>query len=182
MKQLLSWTLDTIRKEDASFSWMEEHRFDWSPLVKNAISQSIEGKTVLVITDDERKWFESYILTNINDLKKGRPLLPFYSLKSCFPQISSIKTTHDIDLLEDMLDISYPQGYYIWYIGKGDHVHKKLCDRGDDNFLWVMDDDIADALTLRASDPLLDIKLLQLYRLFDNTLLAALFGDLDLEA
>jgi hypothetical protein len=182
MKKLLSWTLETIREEDASFSWMEEHRFDWSPLVKNAVSQSIEGKTVLIITDDDRQWFESYILTNINDLNKGRPLLPFYALKSCFPQISNIKTTNDLDLLQDMLEISYPQGYYIWYIGKGDHTYRKLSDRGNDNFVWVMDEDLADAFIFRASDPLLDIKLLQLYKLFDKTLLSVLFGELDLDA
>jgi hypothetical protein len=182
MKQLLNWTLDTIREEDASFSWMEEHRFDWSPLVKNAVSQSIEGKTVLIITDDNRAWFEKYILTNINDFKKNRPLLPFYSLKSAFPQIHEIKNTHDLDLLEDMLEISYPQGYYIWYIGKGEHPYRKLADRGNENFLWVMDEDVADAFLLRCVDPLLDVKLLQLFKLFDNTLSAALFGDLDLEA
>jgi len=182
MKQLLSWTLDTIREDDTSFSWMEEYRFDWSPLVKSAVSQSIEGKTVLVVTDEKRNWFEKYILANINSLDSGRPLLPFYALKSCFPQIDEMKNIHDFDLLKDMLDISYPSGYYIWYIGKGVHPYSKFLDLETDNFVWVLDEDLSDALTLRESDPLLDIKLLQLYKLFDKTLMAALFGDLVLEA
>jgi hypothetical protein len=45
-----------------------------------------------------------------------------------------------------------------------------------------MDEEVQNSFALRTSDPLLDIKLLQLYKLFDNTLSAALFGDLDLEA
>ena len=80
-----------------------------------------------------------------------------------------------------MLDISYPNGYYIWYIGRGDHPYTKLAYRNDDNFLWVMDEEVQNSFALRSSDPLLDIKLLQLYKLFDMTISASLFGDLDLE-
>ena len=85
MQQLLKWTLETIREEESSFSWMEEYRYEWAPLAKSAVSQSIEGKTALIITDEAHEWFAKYILNNINDLKKNRPLLPFYSLSSCFP-------------------------------------------------------------------------------------------------
>ena len=182
MQQLLKWTLETIREEESCFSWMEEYRYEWAPLVKSAVSQVVEGKTILVVTDDYRKWFGKYILNGINDLGKNRPLLPFYQLADSFPNLYNIHSTQDIQLLEDMLDISYPNGYYIWYIGRGDHPYTKLAYRNDDNFLWVLDEEVQNSFALRSSDPLLDIKLLQLYKLFDMTISAALFGDLDLES
>ncbi|HSR74773.1 MAG TPA: HobA family DNA replication regulator [Sulfurovum sp.] len=182
MKQFLKWTLDNIREEDSSFSWMEEYRYEWAPLAKSAVSKSIEGKAALIITDESHAWFAKYILSSINDLKKNRPLLPFYSLNSCFPNLPAMKSTQEIQLLEDMLDISFPNGYYIWYIGKGDHLCTKLAYRNDESFLWVMDEEVQNSFALRSADKLLDIKLLQLFKLFDNTLSAALFGDLDLES
>ena len=180
MQQLLKWTLDTIREEESCFSWMEEYRYEWAPLVKNAVSQVVQGKTVLIVTDESREWFGSYIVNAINDLSKHRPLLPFYQLVNTFPHLSNFKTSDDIQLLEDMLDISYPNGYYIWYIGKGGHSLTKLAYRNQDNYLWVLDEEVQNSFTLRSSDPHLDIKLLQLFNLFDTTLSAALFGDFEL--
>jgi len=180
MQQLLKWTLDTIREEESCFSWMEEYRYEWAPLVKNAVSQVVEGKTVLIVTDESHEWFGNYIVNAINDLSKHRPLLPFYRLADNFPQLSTIKGTEEIHLLEDMLELSYPNGYYVWYIGRGDHTLTKLAYRNQDNFLWVLDEEVQNSFALRSSDPLLDIKLLQLYKLFDTTLSAALFGDLEL--
>ena len=174
-------TLETIREDESCFSWMEEYRYEWAPLAKSAVSQVLEGKTVLILTDEPHKWFGKYILNAVNDLRKSRPLLPFYQLAECFPSLQAIHSTQDVQLLEDMLDISYPNGYYIWYIGKGDHPYTKLACRSDDSFLWLMDEEVQNSFALRTLDPLLDIKLLQLYKLFDNTLSAALFGDLDLE-
>ncbi len=182
MQKLLKWTLETIREEESCFSWMEEYRYDWAPLVKSAVEQMFEGKTVLVLTDQSHEWFSKYIVSAINNLSKNRPLLPVYSLLSCFPNLASMKSTQDIELLEDMLDISYPNGYFIWYIGKGDHPNTKLVYRNENSFLWVMDEEVQDSFLFRSADPLLDIKLLQLYKLFDDTLSATLFGDLDLES
>lgn len=181
MQQLLKWTLEAIREDESCFSWMEEYRYEWTPLVKSAVSQIIEGKTVLVVTDDSYKWFSKYILNSINDLRKSRPLLPFYQLTDCFPNLQNIKTAQDIRLLEDMLEISYPNGYFIWYIGRGDYPYTKLAYRNQNNFLWVMDEEVQNSFSFRSLDPLLDIKLLQLCKLFDNTLSASLFGELDLE-
>ena len=180
MQELLKWTLEAIRNEESDFSWMEEYRYEWAPLVKSAVSQMLEGKTVLLVTDEHHNWFKSYILNEVNDLGKNRPLLPVYSLIDNFPNLKSIQSTQEIQLLEDMFDISYPNGYYIWYIGRGDHPYTKLAYRNHDNFLWVLDEEVQNSFALRSSDPLLDIKLLQLYKLFDTTLSAALFGDFEL--
>jgi hypothetical protein len=181
MQELLRWTLDTIREEEATFSWMEEYRYEWTPLVKSAVSQSIEGKTCLILTDEANEWFSTYILKSMNALQKNRPLLPFYSLRHAVPQLSAMNSSKEFQLLEDMLDISYPNGYYIWYIGKGSHPYSKISYRKDDSFLWVMDEEVQNAFALRSHDSLVDIKLLQLFKLFEKTLLATLFGELDLE-
>ena len=182
MQQLLKWTLDTIREEESCFSWMEEYRYEWAPLVKSAVSQVLNGKTALIITDESHEWFGKYILNQINELKKNRPLLPFYPLSSSFPSLRDIQSTQEIQLLEDMLEISYPNGYFFWYIGKGDHPCIKVAFRNEESFLWLMDEEVQNSFSFRSSDPLLDIKLLQLFKLFDATLSAALFGDLDLES
>ncbi|HFU77160.1 MAG TPA: hypothetical protein ENK90_00810 [Epsilonproteobacteria bacterium] len=182
MQQLLKWTLDTIREEESSFSWMEEYRYEWAPLVKSAVSQVVNGTTVLIVTDESHKWFGKYILNSINDLSKNRPLLPFYQLTDCFPNLQNLHNTQEMQLLEDMLDISYPNGYYMWYIGKGSHPYTKLAYRCDESFLWILDEEVQNSFALHSTDPLIDIKLLQLFKLFDKTLSAALFGDLDLES
>jgi len=181
MQQLLKWTLETIREEDC-FSWMEEYRYEWAPLVKSAVGQLVEGKSVLILTDIPRKWFGKYILESINAPHKNRPLLPVFPLVELFPNVGTLSSTQDLQLLEDMLDIAYPNGYFIWYIGKGDHPFTKFAYRCDDSFLWIMDEEVENSFALRSSDEMLDIKLLQLYKLFDKTLSQALFGDLDFES
>ena len=44
MQSFEKWTLDTIRSDGASLSWLEEYRFEWTPIVEFAISQILEGK------------------------------------------------------------------------------------------------------------------------------------------
>lgn len=182
MQQLLKWTLDTIREDESCFSWMEEYRYEWAPLVKSAVSQILNGKTALIITDESHIWFGKYILKQINDLKKNRPLLPFYPLSNSFPHLPSMRSTQEMQLLEDMLEISYPNGYFFWYIGKGDHPCTKIAYRNEESFLWIMDEEVQNSFALRSSDPLIDIKLLQLFKLFDTTLSAALFGDIEIDS
>jgi hypothetical protein len=182
MQALLKWTLETIREDESCFSWMEEYRYEWAPLVKSAVAQSIEGKTALILTDESYAWFGEYLVQSLNDLSKNRPLLPFFLLEQTFPHLSQMQEATDLAILEDMLNISYPNGYYIWYIGRGDHPYTKIAYRCEEGFLWVMDEEVQNAFILRSSDRLLDIKLLQLYKLFDATLSSVLFGSLDLEA
>jgi len=182
MQKLLNWTLETIRKEESDFSWMEEYRYEWAPLVKSAASKIIEGQSVLLVTDDENHWFGDYVATKINLLRNNRPLLPFYQLDAIFPDLSGVVGSQEIELLEDMLDISYPGGYFIWYIGSGEHPYTKLAYRNDENFLWIVDEEVQNSFSLRGSDALRDIKLLQLFKLFNQTIDAALFGDLELDS
>ncbi len=180
MQKLLNWTLEMIRKEESGFSWMEEYRYDWAPLVKNAVSKIIEGQTVLLLTDSEHRWFGRYVTTKINLPEHNRPFFPIYPLTRIFPNLSSVVSTQEIEALEDMLDISFANGYFIWYIGKADHSYTKLVYHNEDNLLWVVDEQVQNSFLLRGKDESRDIKLLQLYKLFNKTIDAVLCGDLEL--
>jgi len=181
MQQLLEWTLSAIRSENSDFSWMEEFRFDWVPPVKSAVARILEGQTVLVLTDSDREWFAHYIIGSINRPERHRPYVPFYPLEQIFPNLQEIESNQDLQLLEDMLEISFPGGYLLWYIGEGSHRYTKIAYRNETNFLWLLDEQVPGSFTLRRHDPLLDIKLLQLYRLFDRTVEAALFNEVALD-
>ena len=181
MQQLLEWTLSAIRSENSDFSWMEEFRFDWVPPVKSAVARILEGQTVLVLTDPAREWFGRYVIGSINRPERRRPYVPFYPLEQIFPNLQEIESSQDLQLLEDMLEISFPGGYLLWYIGEGSHRYTKIAYRNETNFLWLLDEQIPGSFTLRRHDPLLDIKLLQLYRLFDRTVEAALFNEVALD-
>jgi hypothetical protein len=181
MRSLLDWTLTAIREEPSDFSWMEEYRYDWVPMVQTALARMLKGQAMLVVTDPKRRWFEQYVLNAVNDTSKGRPFLPVHSLGALFRDIQSLESHEKMLLLEDMLEITYPQGYFFWYIGDGSHPYAKLVFRNDHNFQWLINETISGNFVLRESDPLLDIKLLQLYRLFDRSVEVALYGQVDVQ-
>ena len=181
MTPILNWTLDTIRKEDSSFSWMEECRYDWVPVIQSAVNKILEGQTILILTDESRSWYARYIANKINNLKNDRPFLPIYTLKSMFNNLDKLKNTEDLDLLDDMLSISYPNGYFIWYIGSAESVYSKFVFRNDENLLWIIDGDVPNSFYLRNGGTSLDIKLIQLFKLFNKTIDASLFNELSLE-
>jgi hypothetical protein len=174
-----NWTLETIREAGASMSWMEETRFTWIPATSLAIEQIINGKTIILITDHERSWFSSYITASLNKLKLNRPMIPIMNIDTVYSHYDMINAAESIDMLESMLDMSYNSQYFFWYIGKGDDKRADIAKRSDNSYLWLLDEDAHNAFTLRSYDSLLDIKLLQLYRLFDMTLSAVLFGEID---
>jgi hypothetical protein len=181
MTPILKWTLDAIREEDSSFSWMEECRYDWVPIIQRAVKKILDGQTILVLTDENRAWYAKYISSNINILKSYRPFLPIYTLKSMFPSLDKMNSTQELDLLEDMLDISYPNGYFIWYIGSADSVYTKFVFRNNDNLLWIIDGDVPNSFYLRNGTIPLDIKLIQLFKLFNKTIDASLFNEVSLD-
>lgn len=177
MQDFLKWTLKTIRKDDSMMSWMEEKRFEWVPLTTSMLKNLLDGHTIILITDDEREWFCSYILKAVNKPNNNRPLLPFVSLRALFPNLQSIKMKEDIELLEDMLNQSFPNGYTFFYVGKGNDIKMQIAKRDDDSFLWVFDERLQNSFYLSSSDELLDIKLIQLFRLLDKSIDAVLFAE-----
>jgi len=173
------WSLDTIRKEGASLSWLEERRFDWSNPSSQAIEQILEGKSIVLVTDESRKWFEHYILDNINSASVDRPLIPIVSIDSLYPHYSKISGGEMIEMVEDLISLSYKNDYIFWYIGRGDDKKSDIAKRKDSSYLWLFDEDFNNAFTMHSYDKQLDIKLLQLYKLFNASLSAAMFGEVD---
>jgi len=181
MQQLLKWTLDTIRADEAMMSWLEEQRFEWTAAAAQAIRQIVEGRTIILVTDHENKWLAHYITSTLNKPSQDRPILPIVCLDQVYPYYDEISGGEKIDMLTDMLSMSYGDEYFFWYIGKGDNRRADIAKREDSSFLWIMDEDFQNAFPLRSYDKLLDIKLLHLYRIFDKTLNAVLFGEVDIE-
>jgi len=181
MIPILDWTLETIRREESSFSWLEECRYEWVPIVQRAIKKLLDGHTILILTDEERAWYAKYIADRINFPRGERPFLPIYTLKSMFPHLNRLTTAQELELLEDMLDISYPNGYFIWYIGSADSIYTKFVFRSDGNLLWIIDGDVPNSFYLKSGGISLDIKLIQLFKIFNKTIDASLFNELDLE-
>jgi len=179
MPDFAQWSLDAIREEGASLSWLEEARFEWSKTTAYALEQILQGKTIILITDEKRKWLETYILASLNSAMLERPLIPIVSMDNIFVHYNNINGGEMIDIVDDMISLSYKDDYFFWYIGKGDSKRSEIAKRRDNSYFWIFDEDFNNAFTLKSYDKMLDIKLLQLYRLFDASLNATMFGEVD---
>ena len=49
------------------------------------------------------------------------------------------------------------------------------------SFLWLFDEEKQDAFNLKSNDEALDMKLLQMFRLYNKTLSASLFAEINVE-
>lgn len=182
MQDFAQWSLDTIREEGGSLSWLEEQRFDWTTTTSHALQQILNGKTIILITDEKRKWFEQYIVSSLNSVSLERPLLPIVSIDSIYTHYNNINGGEMIDILDDMISISYKDNYFFWYIGRGDDKRSDIAKRRDNSYFWIFDEDFHNAFTLKSYDKKLDIKLLQLFGLFDASLNATMFGEVDVSS
>ena len=181
MQQFLKWTLEEIRKDGSTMSWMEEKRFEWVPLAASMLKNLMNGHTFIIITDDDREWFCHYMLKAVNSQSKHRPLLPFIGLQALYPNLYQIKTRDDIELLENLLLQAFPQGYTFFYVGKNSDIKMQIAKRKDDSFMWIMDEDLQNSFYLLSEDDSLDIKLIQLFRLLDKSINAVLFAEVTFE-
>ena len=179
MHDFAQWSLDAIREEGGSLSWLEEYRFEWSKTTAFALSQILNGKSVILITDEKRKWLENYILTSINSIEVDRPLVPIVSIDSLYPHYNNLSGGEMIDFVEDMISQSFKDDFFFWYIGKGDDKRSDIAKRKDESYFWIFDEDFNNAFTLKSYDSSLDIKLLQLFKLFNASLNATMFGEVD---
>lgn len=182
MEEFLKWTLERIRSNEPYMNWMEERRLEWSPLVASALNSLLEGYTFVVATDKQREWFGKYILDNINSPLKDRPYLPFVLADTLVSDVEDLKNSEQITLFEDMLHNMFPHGYLFFYIGQSNTVKSKIAKRCDESFIWLFDEHLQDTFHLQSNDMHLDTKLIQMYRLFDETLDAVLFAQVDLNS
>ncbi|MCK9546031.1 MAG: HobA family DNA replication regulator [Sulfurospirillaceae bacterium] len=181
MQAFLKWTLEAIRKEGSWMSWMEEKRLEWVPLAASRLQSILQGHVFLVLTDKDREWFEKYIISSINKNAGNRPLLPFVSLKTFYPSLDEVRSREDIEILEDLLSISFPHGYTIFYIGKSNDFKSQIAKSKNDSFMWLLDEQMQNSFYLSSADELLDIKLIQLYKLMEKTIDALLFAQISIE-
>jgi len=179
MLDFAQWSLDAIREEGASLSWLEEHRFEWAKTTAFALEQILNGKTIILITDEKRKWLEHYILSSVNSPRMERPLVPILSIDSIYTHYNSTSGGAMLDIVDDMIASSYQEESLFWYIGQGDDKRSDIAKRKDNSYFWMFDEDFNNAFTMKSYDSSLDIKLLQLYKLFDASLNATMFGEVD---
>ena len=182
MQSLSSFTLDLIREPNVCLGWMEEQRYEWITLLANFLLRAVDGKTIVVATDQDREWLASYIVTKLNQSFIERPLLPVVTLINIFPKIDNIRENEEYEILEDMLEFAFPNGYTYLYIGEGRDKRATLPKREKNSFLWLIDEKNPNGFYLSSSDELLDMKLISLVRLLDKSLDAALFMEVDLES
>ena len=177
MSDFLSFTLENIRNGGTFMAWMESRRLEWAPLMAARLRYLLEGRTFVLMCDEQRAWYEEYFLANINS-KTTRPMLPFVSLKSlCKKKIQNIE---DIALLNDLLDISFPNGFIYFYIGSASDKKSLIAKSRDDSLLWLFDEQLQDSFYLNSKDKDLDVKLITLYKHFDTSLDAILFSKVSL--
>jgi hypothetical protein len=175
---LSEFTLEYVRNKN--LKWMEEKIIEWVPLVSEFLSQVMEGKSVLIVTDYKRKWVSEYILNKINNFQDFKPtFIPFFDLVSIVPQIENAKTTEHFDLIEDMLNIAFNENYIFWYIGVENRL-LKFVKRKENSFFWIMDIDLHKNFFLKSLDENLDLKLIDLVNLLNETLKKVIFGEVEL--
>ena len=180
MQALLQWTLESIRAEGSSFSWMEERRYDWVPLIASVLTKIENAYSVVLITDPKREWFEKYIISNINQSNSNRPLLPFVSLSSIYQEVDLLKSSSDFELVNNMLSLSFKDEFFYFYIGSSNHQRAQIAKYKEDSFMWIFDEQLSNSITLDSKDKNLDIKLIQLFKLFNKSIDAMLYGEIDI--
>ncbi|MGG7048108.1 MULTISPECIES: HobA family DNA replication regulator [unclassified Campylobacter] len=178
MQDFVKWSNDTIVKEGMS-TFMQNFRIEWIALLGSRLKYLLEGRVFIVITDDERTWFEGYLLKKINR-SGARPLLPFVSLKALYPSLDEINSSEQISLLEDMLNLAFPNGYVYFYIGKNIDKRANIAKNSEDSYMWLFDEQTHNSICLNSNDENLDIKLVQLLKLFDKSIDAVLLNQVSL--
>lgn len=182
MQEFTNWTVKTIREDKYIGSWLEERKFDWIPIMAKTVTNLIDkGKTILLVTDSQRDWFAEYILSKINSSQTSRPHLPIYDFYGMLRGNHNFSSDMDIELIKDMLDISFPNGYVFWYIGRSNSKKAVMPKVAGGSFLWLFDEDYQNSFNMTSTDETLDMKLMQLYRLFDKTIDATLFAQIEVD-
>jgi len=150
------------------------------PLLSIFLSQVVEGKNVLIITDKEREWYASYIINKLNSFNEFKPsFLPFFDLKKTVPQLEMARHPEQFDMIEDMLNIAFGDNYIFWYIGKETNL-LKFTRRKPNSFYWIMDTDLSKNFYLKSLDSNLDKKLLDLAEILNESIKAAIFAEVEI--
>ncbi len=177
MSDFLAHTLENIRNGGSSMTWMESRRLEWAPLMAARLKYLLEGYSFILMCDEARSWYEEYFLKNIN-AKPSRPMLPFIALDSIYK--NKAQSQEDIALLNDLLELTFPNGYIYFYIGSATDKRSQIAKSKDDSLLWLFDEQLQNSFYLNSKDKDLDIKLISLLKLLDMSLDAILFSKVGL--
>jgi len=169
--------IDLIRKK--KYSWLEERRLDLVPLLSIFLNEVLDGKSVLIITDEKRKWFAEHILEKINNFNELKPqLFPFFILENVVPQIKIANTETHFDMIEDMLNVAF-EDYIFWYVGSETPL-LEFTRRKKNSLYFIFDNDNSYNFFLKSTDDFLDIKLLHLADIVKEALLKVVFSEVSL--
>ncbi|CRF52992.1 HobA family DNA replication regulator [Helicobacter ailurogastricus] len=149
---------------------------DCAPLLR-ATRHILKGGCLLVATDAPRAWLRTYALAHLN-AHPMHPLVPIFDPLKSFQVY--LQQGQDIFLVRNTLDLVY-QNYIFWYVGAGNTPMAQLASSVDQSLLWLLDSPKEGAINFESLDPLLDHKLLQLYRVFAHMVLESLLGQVRLD-
>ncbi|WP_104711100.1 HobA family DNA replication regulator [Helicobacter felis] len=141
--------------------------YDWESF-KTCISHIASGGCILLCVDASRMWFKEYVFTHLN-AKLLRPPLPIVDGLLGFDPL--LKDVRNLPLVVNLLNLTY-KNYLFWYVGE-EGILSTLAS-STKSLLWILQDGF-----LSPRDPLCDLKLLQLYQVFETMLFESLLGILD---
>lgn len=176
MQDFRSWSLGAIREEGVGMSWMEQRLGEWAALLATRLRYVLEGRAFIVITDKQREWFGHYFVSHINSLPATRPFLPFFLLESLYPKFSELTTKEETDLLEDMLSLTFSNGFVYFYVGSSSDSRARLAKTSQTSYMWLFDEEAQNSFYLNSKDEKLDLKLISLCKLFNKSIDAALLA------
>ncbi|WP_221280665.1 HobA family DNA replication regulator [Helicobacter gastrocanis] len=141
-----------------------------------ATEHILKGGCVLIATDNQRAWLKTYALTHLN-AHPMHPLIPVFDPLQSFQ--TYLRQSPDISLVRNTLDLVY-QNYIFWYVGADNSQMARLALSVGKSLWWLLDNPKEGAICFESLDPLLDHKLLQLYRVFVRMVLESLLGQVNL--
>ena len=165
---------DSIKNGGVFMSWLEMRRLEFAPLMASRLSGLLDGKSFIMICDENRKWYQKYFLQNINS-SSDRPFVPIFAIDNFY----KIKDDFDIVLINDLLDFSFPNGFVYFYVGTHTDKMAKLAKSKEDSLLWLFDEQLQNSFFLDSKDTNIDEKLITLYKLFDKSIDAILFSKVE---
>lgn len=171
MQDSSSFIKEFIDKQGLFYNWLDSRRFEIGPFLLTRLSFLLDGKAFIVITDDERIWFEEYLLNLVNS-KSTRPLMPFFSLRGF--KLDNYEKNED--LLDDVLSLSFPNGYIYLYVGKDNSKMAKLAKSKNNSLLFIFDEEYDNSFCIKSNDEHKDIKLITIAQLINACIDGIIFS------
>lgn len=185
MESIKEWMIRALREENNNgvmSGWLEEDLHKWVRVVSNTLNALLNGTSFIVLSDTPREWFKSYFLTHINAPSRNRPYVPFLGVEGLELFLGEdIRDQKNIQLASSMLQTIF-QDYAFFYVGKAEGIKAELAMSHENSFLWLLDVDVQNAFSLNSSNKMLDSRLLQLYRLFDQAISLMIYEKISLES